>query len=278
MELTYENTSRFVATPSGRIHLNVAGPADGEPLILLHGSGPGATGWTNFSNNIPFFAEKYHVIAADMPGWGESDPVTWQERNHPKAVADLMDALGLEKATLIGNSMGGGTTIRFGYEHPERVNRLITMGSSSGSTTLSGPGGLSEGIKILQRGYREPSFAVMKELVNVMTFDNSFATDELIQGRADMVTAQPEHNRNFLDAIGKRAVVELDQAKVRTIQAPTLLFHGRDDRVVHFEHSLRLVSLVPNSRLVLINRCGHWLQIEHAAEFNRLVDEFITNN
>ncbi|MPN44467.1 2-hydroxy-6-oxo-6-phenylhexa-2,4-dienoate hydrolase [bioreactor metagenome] len=112
----------------------------------------------------------------------------------------------------------------------------------------------------------------------MMTFDNSFATDELIQGRADMVTAQPEHNRNFLDAIGKRAVVELDQAKVRTIQAPTLLFHGRDDRVVHFEHSLRLVSLVPNSRLVLINRCGHWLQIEHAAEFNRLVDEFITNN
>ncbi|WOQ16808.1 alpha/beta hydrolase [Raineyella sp. W15-4] len=278
MELTYENTSRFVDTPSGRIHINEAGPAGGEPLVLLHGSGPGATGWTNFSNNIPVFAEKYHVVAADMPGWGESDPVTWQQRNHPQAVADLLDALGIEQATLIGNSMGGGTTIRFGYEHPERVRRLITMGSSSGSSTLFGPAGLTEGLKILQRGYRDPSFAVMKELVDVMTYDSTFATDELIQGRADMVAAHPEHNRNFLDAVGKRAVVELDQAQVRTIQAPTLLFHGRDDRVVHFEHSLRLTSLIPDSRLVLINRCGHWLQIEHAAEFNRLVDEFITNN
>lgn len=278
MELTYENTSRMVDTASGRIHLNEAGPQDAETLIMLHGSGPGATGWTNFSQNIPVLAEKYHVVAADMPGWGESDPVTWQERNHPKAVADLMDALDIEKATLIGNSMGGGTTVRFGYEYPERVNRLITMGSSSGASTLFGAGGLTEGLKILQRGYREPSFEVMKELVQVMTYDNSFATDELIQGRADMVAAQPEHNKNFIDAIGKRAVVELDHAKVRTIQAPTLMFHGRDDRVVHFEHSLRLVSLIPNSRLVLINRCGHWLQIEHAAEFNRLVDEFISNN
>lgn len=278
MELTYENTGRFVDTASGRIHLNEAGPVDGEALILLHGSGPGATGWTNFSNNIPVFAEKYRVIAADMPGWGESDPVTWQQRNHPKAVADLMDVLGIDRATLIGNSMGGGTTIRFGYEYPERVNRLITMGSSSGTSTLFGPAGLTEGLKILQRGYREPSFEVMKELVNVMTFDNSFATDALIQGRADMVAAQPEHNKNFLDAIGNRAVVELDHARVRTIQAPTLLFHGRDDRVVHFEHSLRLTSLIANSRLVLINRCGHWLQIEHAAEFNRLVDEFISHN
>jgi 2-hydroxy-6-oxonona-2,4-dienedioate hydrolase len=278
MELTYENTSRMLDTPSGRIHINEAGSPDAEPVIMLHGSGPGATGWSNFSKNIPVLAEKYHVVAADMPGWGESDTVSWQERNHPKAVADLMDVLGIEKATVIGNSMGGGTTVRFGYEYPERVIRLITMGSSSGTTGLFGAGGLTEGLKILQRGYREPSFEVMRELVDVMTFDSSFATDELIQARADMVASHPEHNKNFLDAVGKRAVVELDHDKVRTIKAPTLLFHGRDDRVVPFEHSLRLVSLIPNSRLVLINRCGHWLQIEHADEFNRLVIEFITNN
>lgn len=278
MELTYENTSRFIDTASGRIHINEAGPADAETLILLHGSGPGATGWSNFSNNIPVLAEKYHVVAADMPGWGESDTVGWQERNHPKAVADLMDAMGIDKATLVGNSMGGGTTIRFGYEYPERVTRLITMGSSSGTTTLFGPAGLTEGLKVLQKGYRQPTFEVMKELVDIMTFDSTFATDELIQARADMVASHPEHNKNFLDAVGKRAVVELDHARVRTIKAPTLLFHGRDDRVVHFEHSLRLTSMIANSRLVLINQCGHWLQIEHAAEFNRLVDEFVSNN
>lgn len=274
MELTYENTSHFVQTASGRIHYNEAG--DGEALILLHGSGPGATGWSNYSTNIPFLAQKYRVIAADMPGWGESDPVTYQERNHPLALAHLMDELGIATATLIGNSMGGGTTIRFGYEHPDRVSRLITMGSSSGRT-LFGAGGFSEGLKVLQQGYREPTFDTIKKLIDIMTFDSTFATDELVRQRADTVAAHPEHNQNFIDGIGKRAIVELDHDKVATIQAPALLFHGRDDRVVSFESSLRLVSLIPNSRLVLINRCGHWLQIEHSGEFNRLVQDFIEN-
>lgn len=98
-----------------------------------------------------------------------------------------------------------------------------------------------------------------------------------IQGRADMVAAHPEHSRNFIEGIGKRAIVELDHQQVATIKAPALLFHGRDDRVVHFENSLRLVQLIPNARLVLINQCGHWLQIEHAEEFNRLVLIFLAN-
>lgn len=275
-ELTYTSTSRMVATRRWRIHVNEAGVGHEQAIILLHGSGPGATGWSNFSPNIPRLAEQYHVIAADMPGWGESDPVTWQERDHSTALLDLMDALELETATIIGNSMGGGTTLRFGYEHPERVDRLITMGSSSGAPTLMGAAGLTEGLKVLQKGYREPSFETMKQLVDVMTFDSRFATDELIQQRADMVTAHPEHAQNFIDGTGKKAVVELDHARLRDIDVPVLLFHGRDDRVVHFEHSLRLTSLVPDSRLHLINQCGHWLQIEHAEEFTNLVLHFLT--
>lgn len=275
MELTYQNTSKKIQTGSGTIHYHEVGT--GETLILLHGSGPGASGWTNYSPNISYLAERYHVIAADMPGWGESDPVSYQDRDHPTAVANLMDALAIDKATVVGNSMGGGTTIRFGYEHPDRVDKLITMGASMGAPTLFGPAGFTEGLKILQQGYREPTFETVKKLVEIMTFDSSFATDELIQQRADTAASFPEHNKNFIEGIGRRAIVELDHAKVATITAPTLLFHGRDDRVVHFENSLRLVQLIPNSRLHLINRCGHWLQIEHADEFNRLVDDFVRN-
>lgn len=273
MELTYDSTSRMVSTRRWNIHVNEVG--QGEAIVLLHGSGPGATGWSNFSQNIPALAENHRVIAVDMPGWGESDPVSWQDRDHPTALADLLDALDIDKATVIGNSMGGGTSIRFAYEHPDRVRRVVTMGSSSGSSTIFGAAGLTEGLKALQRGYREPSFESMKHLVDVMTFNSAFATDELITQRAEMTAARPDHNRNFIEGTGKRAVVELDADKVRTITAPTLLFHGRDDRVVHFEHSLRLTSLIPDSRLVLINRCGHWLQIEHADEFNRTVLDFI---
>lgn len=274
-ELTYESTSRMVVTRRWVIHVNEAGVGHDETIILLHGSGPGATGWSNFSQNIPALAEHYRVIAVDMPGWGESDPVTWQERDHSTALLDLMDALEIDKATIIGNSMGGGTTLRFGYEHPERVHRLITMGSSSGAPTLMGAAGLTEGLKVLQKGYRQPSFETMKELVQVMTFNSANATDELIQGRADTVLAHPEHAQNFIDGTGKKPVVELDHARLREIAVPTLLFHGRDDRVVHFEHSLRLTSLVPNSRLYLINGCGHWLQTEHAQEFTDQVLHFL---
>ena len=60
------------------------------------------------------------------------------------------------------------------------------------------------------------------------------------------------------------------------VKIPAMLIHGRDDRVVHYEHSLQLASVIPNSRLVLLNRCGHWAMIEHAAEFNRLVVDFIS--
>lgn len=275
MTLTNENTGRMVKTRKYALHINEAGPADAPVIVMLHGSGPGATGWSNFSHNIGPLSEAHRVILADMPGWGQSDPVTWQEREHSTTLRDLLDELGIEKATLIGNSMGGGTTIRFGYEHPDRVNKLITMGASCGQPGMFGPGGLSEGLRVLQRGYREPTFETMKQLVNVMTFDQTFATDELIQGRADTVADTPQHNQNFIEGIGKRPIVELDLTKLPTISAPTLLLHGRDDRVVHFENSLRMLSLIPNSRLVLINQCGHWLQIEHAEEFNRLVLDFL---
>jgi 2-hydroxy-6-oxonona-2,4-dienedioate hydrolase len=173
--------------------------------------------------------------------------------------------------------MGGGTTIRFGYEHPDRVARLITMGASSGAPAVFGAAGLTEGLSILQKGYRETTSDTMRQLVEVMTFDSSFATDDLVAQRAETVASQPAHTRNFIDGIGNRAVVEVDQTKAPSITAPTLLLHAGTTRGGHFEHSLKLVSLIPDSRLVLLNQCGHWLQINHAAEFNRLVLDFMAN-
>ena len=67
----------------------------------------------------------------------------------------------------------------------------------------------------------------------------------------------------------------MTEEEIAGIRVPSLLFHGRDDRVVHYENSLKLVALIPDSRLVLFNRCGHWAQLEHAAEFNELVHQFI---
>lgn len=275
LDLTDESTSRFIQTESWKIHYNEAG--EGHPLLMLHGSGPGATGWSNFGPNMKVLAERFRVIAVDMPGWGRSDAVTVQERDHVKAALELLDALEIDKAAFIGNSMGGATTLRFATQHQERMSHLITMGAGSPGPVLFGFGdGPSEGIKILQKGYREPTPETMRELVDIMTFDPSFASDELVQQRSDSARSRPDHLANFIEgmALGRPF---LDIGALAKVTVPALLVHGRDDRVVHYEHSLKLVATIPDSRLVLFNRCGHWAQLEHAAEFNRLVADFVTH-
>ncbi|UDY24597.1 alpha/beta fold hydrolase [Nocardioides sp. Kera G14] len=274
-ELTYDNTSRFVGLPSGKVHYNQVG--EGHPLIMLHGSGPGATGWSNFGPNIAELSERFACYAVDMPGWGESSPVPGDERDHVQTALEFMDELGLEKAAFVGNSMGGLTTINFGVRHPERQSHLITMGAGAVGVKLFGFGdGPSEGLKTLVRGYREPSIETMLDLVDVMAFDAGENRERLARERYESLAAHPEHATNFLSGSGKRDWPSEEQ--LAGIRSPALLIHGRDDRVVSYESGLKLVALIPNSRLVLLNRCGHWAQVEHAAEFNRLVADFVTNN
>lgn len=282
MTVPFEASSRTVRTPQWSIHYNEAGDPAAPALVLLHGSGPGASGWSNFKTNIVALAEHFRVIAPDMPGWGKSDPVGRDSMDHAAAAVQLLDALGIEKAAFVGNSMGGITTLRLATEHPDRVTHAITMGPGSGPQPkiLSAGGGLSEGMKVLVAAYQDPSPESMKRLTEVMTYDNArFATDELAEERAANAKAHPEHLANYLDGLARGGPVAkwFRLEDLPKIAIPTLLIHGRDDRVVHFENSLLLLASIPNSRLVLLNRCGHWAQVEHADEFNRLLIDFVTN-
>ena len=280
VELTDEGTSRYVQTRSWKIHYNEAG--EGHPVVLLHGSGPGATGWSNFRPNMGALSERFRVLAPDAPGWGRSDAATPDVYDHPNAVLEFLDALEIEKAALVGNSMGGMTALTFAARYPDRITHLVTMGPGSffSIPTLFGAGdGPTEGLKVLAQGYHDPTPENMKRLVEIMTFSPEFATDDLAKLRADAATGRPDHLANWItgQAGGGPVRTVASPEQIASITAPALLIHGRDDRVVHFEHSLRLVSMIRNSRLVLLNQCGHWAQIEHAAEFNRLVADFVTN-
>jgi 2-hydroxy-6-oxonona-2,4-dienedioate hydrolase len=286
MKLTKDSAAREITLPSG-MHLRYyeAGAAGATPVVLLHGSGPGATGWSNFSGNIGVIAEAgFHVIAPDMPGWGDSDAIATQEMDHDVTLVELLDALDLEKAALVGNSMGAHTAIRFATLHPERITHLVTMGASlgRGQASLFGPGdGPSEGLKVLVKAYKDASPENMKALVEIMTFDKDrFATPELTAARSEAALARPDHLKNYVEGLAYGAPIpfKVDRSKIPDIAVPTLLIHGKDDRVLHYEVSLRLLADIPNSRLVLLNRCGHWAMIEHAEEFNRLVVDFLRNN
>jgi 2-hydroxy-6-oxonona-2,4-dienedioate hydrolase len=280
-ELTAASASRFVQTKPFRIHYYEAG--EGDPVILLHGSGPGATGWSNFRPNIEPLAADFHVYAVDMPGWGESDTQTDETgRDHVATLIQFMDELGIEQAALVGNSMGGMTSISMAVFHPERVSHLISMGAPVPGTNVFSPGGgPTEGLKVLFAAYLDPSPENMRKLVSIMVYDQALATEELAELRSSAARAHPEHLDSWNNGPGGTSL-NADYfgygPQLAGITAPTLAIHGRDDRVVGFEQSLRLVSAIPDSRLLLLNQCGHWAQIEHAAEFNRVVRDFVQSH
>lgn len=279
VDLTQSGTSRTAKTASGVIHFHEAGPADGHPVIMLHGSGPGATGWSNFNGQLRALSGTYRVIAPDMPGWGDSDPVTYEERDHHRAALDFMDELGIERASYVGNSMGGATSIQVASRNPERVAHLVSLGAGAPGVKLFGAGdGPTEGLKLLQAAYREAGPEGMARFVDIFCYDDRFKTPELVRQRSDNALKHPEHLENFAAGIGRPRLGVATEEEVAAITAPTLIIHGRDDRVVHYENSLKLCALIPDSRLVLINRCGHWAQVEHADEFNRLLTDFISNS
>lgn len=279
MPITQAGTSRTVQTTDWKLHYHEAG--EGHPVLLLHGSGPGATGWSNFSGNIEALARQFHVYAVDMPGWGESDAATVDQLDHVEAALQFLDTLGIEKAAFVGNSMGGATSMRFATEHPDRISHLVTMGPPTPGPKLFGPGdGPSEGLKVLIETYQDPNPENMGRLIEIMVYDKRFATPELLAARSDAAKARTDHLRNYLAGLPHGTPIPkwVRLEDLREVRVPTLLIHGRDDRVVSYEHSMMLLSLIPDSRLVVLNRCGHWAMIEHTDEFNRLVADFLANN
>lgn len=270
--ITEESTSKRIKTKSWDIHYHEAGV--GHPLVLVHGGGPGASSWSNYNPNIPALAKKYRVLAVDLPGWGKSQSVNYEQRDNSGALAEFLEALGIERAAFVGNSMGGSSCIRLAYERPELVSHLITMGSSAGVPGIFDPAGLSEGVKALEAAYFNPSIETMRKFVEGMAFDTRHVTDELLAERVKATLARPDHIAGWKSGHGK-PMVKLEPQRVAAITAPTLLMHGRDDRTVHFNSALVLARTIADSRVYIVNRCGHWVQLEHTDEFNRAVDSFI---
>ena len=185
-----------------------------------------------------------------------------------------MDTLGIQKASFVGNSMGGATALSFAVDYPDRVDKLILMGSGGAGDFVFAPTP-TEGIKLRDESFRNPSVDSIRAFIEVMVYDASFLTEELLQQRYESMMLKKEHIDNFVKSnFAPRDIA----AQLKGIQAPTLLIHGRNDRVVPYESSLRLLASIANSKLVIFNRCGHWTQYEMASDFNRLVLDFMQNN
>lgn len=277
-------TSRFASIREGdgilNIHYNDCDPGNArETVVMLHGSGPGASGWANFNRNItPLVDAGYRVILMDSPGWSKSDSIvsTGSRSNlNGRILAGLVDALGLERIHILGNSMGGHSAVAFALDNPGRVGKLVLMGGGTGGASPFAPMP-TEGIKLLNGLYREPTIENLKTMMNVFVFDPSDLTEELFQTRLDNMLKRRDHLENFVKSLAANPKQFPDFGpRLGEISAPTLVIWGRNDRFVPMDAGLRLIAGIPNSEMHVFNNCGHWAQWEHADAFNALVLQFL---
>jgi len=282
MKHTEQSSSQYVEIDEDglrlRVHYNDAGT--GKAVILLHGGGPGASGWSNYSRNFHAFVDAgFRTILLDCPGFNKSDPILVTEDRavvNAKATAGLMNALGIERASLVGNSLGGASALNFALRYPERLDRLVLMGPAGLGKSLFVPQP-TEGIKHLVNVFREPSMESLKRMLSVFVFDQSGMTEELIAQRYEsMMRDGGVHLRNWVESFAAGAMSDLSP-RLREIEAPTLCTWGRDDRFLPLDQGIKLITELPNAALHVFPQCGHWAQWEHADAFNRLVIDFIVN-
>ncbi|HZP27178.1 MAG TPA: alpha/beta fold hydrolase [Dehalococcoidia bacterium] len=270
---TEESTSKYAQAGDLKIHYNEVGT--GPALICIHGGGPGASGWSNYQRNVGPLSESFRVILPDMPGFGKSDkPEITGGRFalYARAVRDLMDQIGIEKASFIGNSMGGGTALKFAMEYPDRADRLVCMGPAGGVSLFQPMP--TEGIRYLMGYYAPPgpSKEKMERFLRTIVYDQSRLNDELFEQRYQS-SIQPE----LMNAPQSRNAVLEDLWKdLDKVPHKTLLIWGRDDRVVPMDGGIFMLQRMPDARLHIFSRCGHWAQWEKTDEFNALVKTFLT--
>lgn len=253
-------------------NVHVAG--DGDPVLLLHGSGPGVSAWANWRLTIPVLARCFRVIAPDIVGFGFTDrpeQVTYDLDTWTSHALGVLDTLGIERAHVVGNSFGGSLALSLAIRHPDRVGRLVLMGS------VGVPFAISPGLDAVW-GY-EPSVEAMEGLLHLFAHDRSLIGPDLAQLRyeASVRPGVQEAYREMFPAPRQRALDALTHRveQIAGITAPTLIVHGRDDQVIPLQNAVDLLALIDDAQLHVFGRCGHWTQLEHAAEFTDLVTDFL---
>jgi pimeloyl-ACP methyl ester carboxylesterase len=270
-ELTEDGTSRWIQAGGMNIHYHDIGR--GDPLFMMHSVGPGAfTAWITFCKNLPILAQHFRCIAMDLPNFAKTGPIVYNEPVHllqANTALALMDALGIEQADFLGTSQGGQSAMVFAAHYPERVKKLV-FGACH--IVTGGDTYLIANKRLPQRGAADVSHASIRDAMMEQVHDQSLVTDELVDYLYRMATGRPD----LAEARRHSTSTYYDHGpEVSHIRAPSLIIWGRQDRLCPFEVGIKSLNHLANSRLVVINNCGHWPGYEKPDEYNAHVLNFL---
>jgi 4,5:9,10-diseco-3-hydroxy-5,9,17-trioxoandrosta-1(10),2-diene-4-oate hydrolase len=283
--LSAESTGHVAEIGGLPVHYHEAGPvsAPAGTVVLLHGGGPGASAWSNFGRNMPVIAERFRTVMMDLPGYGQTGarPATGHFFTvAAEALAGLLDQLGIDQVHLIGNSLGGGTALRFALRFPERAGRLVLMGPGGLTLNVLSPDP-TEGVRrLIEFGAPPgPSRAKMEAFLRVMVYDQRLITDELIDERF-AVASQPAALAGLIamggSFFGEHAEDGMLWREAHRLRHEVLLIWGREDRVNPLDGALIALKQLRRAQLHVFGGCGHWAQLEKFDEFNELSLRFLS--
>ncbi|MEH7482435.1 alpha/beta hydrolase [Neobacillus drentensis] len=263
---------KFINAGGIQTHYHESG--EGEPVLLIHGSGPGVSAWANWRLVFPILSKQYKLYAPDVVGFGyteRSENIQYSVDVWVEHMISFIETMNLEKISIIGNSMGGALALHIANRRPDLVKKLILMGSVGIEFPIS---------KELDAvwGYM-PSIENMRKLISTFSYDQSAArNDDLVELRyqASMEEGFQEAFSAMFPAPRQRQVndLALTEGQLREITVPVLLIHGREDRIIPLEKtSWKMSQLIPKAELHVFSECGHWTQIEKTQPFvNQVVD------
>ncbi len=274
------SSSRTVQADGFTVHYHDVG--EGTPLIILQPFGPlpGTTSWLTYHQILADLTPKFRCILIDYPNFGRSSPVVFHEPVHNlyvRAVAGVLEELSLDEVTVLGLSTGGTVALNMALTMPERINKLIVGGctaSTGGDPYILTPTPTEVSRLFDENQTDPPNREKIARLARAMVHDSGLISSEIIDAMYDLRVQEPQHSKAWSQS---KSIPHSNIEALPTIQIPTLIVHGRFDRMVPLEQALVLLAYIPSADLVVLNNCGHWVPFERPHDFVRSIMTFLTN-
>lgn len=270
--------SRFIDVGEKELKTHYIEAGRGEPLILVHGGGPGADGYGNWHLCLPEFSKHFHSICVDMLGFGKTnkpdpDNFVYSQDARTQHMIEFIEALDIGPVCIAGNSMGGLTSLGVSIDRPDLVKKVILMGPAGIKDA-----NVTNNIQALLN--YNGTIEAMREVIKALTYKDYQVEDALVEYRVKVSTEADTLKAQMaaMAWIREQGGLYFEDERIKQLTKPALVVGGKNDPIVTIDHIFKFLQLIDNSWGYLIPHCGHWVMMEHPQEFVSICLKFLNDS